>query len=123
MTAQEQVENFLTFLQGENLKQEDAKKFLTVTQCEESKLVGKPPVEGGINGLYFVLKKAKSFKLDVKTSSNKVTKDVIVTLDLIEGWVEETEIKFQLRCVKESDIRKTSEDGRWGININSFKQI
>jgi len=122
MTAQEQVEKFLTFLQGENLKQEDAKKFLTLTQCEESKLVGKPPVEGGINGLYFVLKKAKSFKVDVKTSSNKVMKDVIVTLDLIDG-LEEDNFKFQLRCVKESDIRKTSEDGRWGININSFKQI
>ena len=121
-TAQEHLEEFLKAFSGKDVKFEDLKKLLTVTQQNECLYVDRVSVEGGLMGIDQLLKMADSYHIKSIPSSNKVMKDFIIHLFKQDGK-DLKKTKLQCRLVKEVDIRKTGEDGVWGVNSSSFKHI
>lgn len=74
-------------------------------------------------GIYSLLKIAT--KVDVKPilNSSKVVKDFVIHLENKQDGRKWGKTKVQCRLVKEIDIRKTGNDGVWGVNASSFKHL
>lgn len=118
-SVEQHVENFIEALLKKDALMEDVKKYLTKTQQHTCKFVGNPSVEGAINGLHSILKQSSKITVKEKYSTNLITKDCLITMK----FPNNKPAKIQCRLVKEIDVRKTGEDGIWGVNASSFKYI
>lgn len=114
------VTDFFAYIANEESTIEKAKTFMTITQQETCKVVSGNPVDGNIMGMHQLIKRCEILSIKEKVSTNKVMKDCTIKLKSKEN---EKVIKYSCRCVKETELRKTSEEGTWGINVNSFRYL
>jgi len=118
MTAKEHLQSFLETIQKPGCTVSEAMKFLMLTQQEEAKYVGRITPIANINGVLTLLKQSKSFSIKEKYNKLPVIRDCIIT-------IKTSSMKIELKCrlIKEIGVRKASEEGQWGINATSFKNI
>ena len=122
-TAQEHLEKFIEAFTVPDQTFENLKKFLTLTQQQECLYVGRISVEGQLMGIYSLLKISTSINIKAIASSNKTSKDFVLHLKNKQEGKKVEKTKIQCRLVKEIEVRKTSEDGVWGVNASSFKHL
>ena len=120
--AVEHLEKFISEFKKKDVKFEDLKKYLTVTQQHNCIYVDKISVEPQLIALSQLLKMCSNEKVKEIPTSNKLMKDF--TIDVFkttDGNIQKASI--QCRLVKESDVRKADENGKWGVNISSFRYL
>ena len=119
-TPTEHLEKFIEALLKDKAVMSEVKKYLTLTQQNESIFVGGVVPEASINGLYHNLQHAKNIKVKAIPTSNKVMVDCVISY---EDIMRKKKLKMQCRLIKESGTRKPNVNGQWGVHANSFKII
>lgn len=112
------VAGFLDDLQSKDVLFETLILQLTKTQRYEAQFVARTTIHPNLSGVCMLLKEAKVVSVKEKYSTAPFIKDVTIKV-----LIEKTKFTYSIRLVKESDVRKPSEDGVWGINITSFKSL
>lgn len=112
------VATFLNYLADKNATFENAKIHLTKTNQEECRYVHKLSVEGAISGIANIVKQVDKIKISQKISTSPLLKTCEIKFSNVKKYSELTCV-----VVKEKDVRKPSEDGEWGVNIQSFRII
>ena len=118
MEPKELIESFIQTLITPNALIEDVMKHLTVTQQNEAKYINRINPVGIFNGLYSMFIQTEEYNINVPYNSNKVMRDAYIKVK----YNNSLHI-FRCRLIKEIGVRKTGEEGQWGININSFRNI
>lgn len=116
MKAKETLESFFTKLKEKDVKYQEVKHLLTKTQQVDSLYIGRISVESHLNVLHSLVNSVKKITIKEK----KVTDTVA---DMVATFYGKNKVKMQCRLVKETESRKPSSEGEWGINLNSFKLI
>lgn len=116
LSAKETLEYYFKVLQKKDVKYTDVYLFLTKTHQNELQYIGRIAMEGHISGIHSIVKECSKIGVREKKIS-KTCADMVVTFH------GKTKVKFSCRLIKEIGVGKPSEEGVWGINVNSFKLL
>lgn len=114
------VSDFLSVVSDADTPMKKAKEFMTKTLQIECERVGGLPVDANIIGLHQLLKRCTVAHIKELPVKKPLVKDCEIKFTNKDTG---DSIRYVCRLTKEIDLRKPSEDGTWGINVNSFKPI